>query len=233
MPEIFGAALMGGGTGKAFAAIGVTYPAGATCTCSLGSKTLTAPDTSGQALFIVPYAGEWVVTITATGQQPKSQTVSVTDSKAYTVELSFELWLYTPGNKHEDVTGGWDVIQEDSTVTFGNDGITCVIGGWTANYVMLLTKNKIDVSNFSTLNIEFSVSDMPSTGDRYIGVTNNRTSVLPSSYISYAKIPLDTVNTPIPCDVSNIFESAYIKAHWNCEGGGVKTTSVITKIWLE
>ena len=77
MPEIFGAALMGGGSGPAFAAIGAIYPAGATCTCSYGGKTITAKDTSGRALFLVPSAGQWLVKA-SNGGQDVEDTVSIT-----------------------------------------------------------------------------------------------------------------------------------------------------------
>ena len=98
MPEILGAALMGGG-GKtdAFAAISVTYPEGATCTCSLDSEVLKAPDTSGSALFIVPTAGEWTVTISQSGEEPVSEIVNVNESKAYTVGLDFGLYYFNYG----------------------------------------------------------------------------------------------------------------------------------------
>lgn len=74
---IYGAALMGGGSGPAFAAIGAIYPAGATCTCSYGGKTITAKDTSGNALFLVPEAGEWLIKATS-GIQEVENTVSIT-----------------------------------------------------------------------------------------------------------------------------------------------------------
>lgn len=53
--------MLGGGSGKAFAVIGVTYPEGSTCTCSDGTKTLKLKDTSGQGFFLIPYAGTWTV----------------------------------------------------------------------------------------------------------------------------------------------------------------------------
>ena len=99
MPEIFGAALMGGGSGPAYAAISAKYPDGATCTCALGSKTFTAPDTSGQALFIVPTAGDWVVTISQSGKKPVSQTVPITvEGQAVSITVSFDLVLYDAGS---------------------------------------------------------------------------------------------------------------------------------------
>lgn len=96
MPEIFGAALMGGG-GKVFAVIDITYPIGATCTCSSGSKVLTAPNTTGHWLAVIPTAGDWTVTITQSGKQPASQIVNVTESKAYNLQMYFELVLYDNG----------------------------------------------------------------------------------------------------------------------------------------
>ena len=48
----------GGSSAKVYAVIGVTYPSGATCTCTNGSKTLTAKDTSGKAIFVIPSGGQ-------------------------------------------------------------------------------------------------------------------------------------------------------------------------------
>lgn len=68
--------VIGGGSGKLFAVIAVTYPEGSVCTCSNGTKTLTAKDTSGKALFNV-VVGEWTVTATD-GSRTKSASVSIT-----------------------------------------------------------------------------------------------------------------------------------------------------------
>ena len=56
--------------------IAVTYPEGSVCSCTNGTKTLKAKDTSGKALFNVS-AGEWTVTATD-GNKTKSATVSIT-----------------------------------------------------------------------------------------------------------------------------------------------------------
>lgn len=76
-----------GGGGEAYAAISVTYPAGSICTCSNGSKTLKATDTSGSFLFLVPEGGEWTVSITD-GTKQVSKTVSITEKyQSATVNL--------------------------------------------------------------------------------------------------------------------------------------------------
>ena len=49
------------GGGIPYAIISVTYPAGSVCTCANGTRTLTAKDTSGKAMFVIPSAGTWTV----------------------------------------------------------------------------------------------------------------------------------------------------------------------------
>ena len=46
------------GSAKAFAVIGVTYPAGSVCTCSDGAKTLSLKDTGGQGFFLMQGHGQ-------------------------------------------------------------------------------------------------------------------------------------------------------------------------------
>ena len=84
---------LGGGGSKVVASIVVTYPAGSTCTCTLGSKVLTAKDTSGKWVFGLPSTGSWVVKA-AKGSQSKSATVEITaEGQTKNVTLSYELVL--------------------------------------------------------------------------------------------------------------------------------------------
>lgn len=118
MGEAFIVRRGGGGTGKLFAAIGVTYPAGSVCTCTMGSKTLTAKDTSGQALFAIPSAGDWTVKAVS-GTQTASAVISVTEDgpRAYYISLAYQLMptdfdLAAYGTKGVD----YEVVQDDDTV---------------------------------------------------------------------------------------------------------------------
>lgn len=78
----------GAGTG-AFAAIAVTYPAGATVTVTDGKITYTAPNTNGAALFIIPYAATWTVTATD-GSQTANETVEITsESQVANIILNY------------------------------------------------------------------------------------------------------------------------------------------------
>lgn len=77
-----------------FAVINVTYPAGATVTCTKGATTLTANNTSGKWLFVIPEAGTWTVTATQ-GSNSKSQSVSITtEGQLEQITLSFEFVLF-------------------------------------------------------------------------------------------------------------------------------------------
>ena len=89
MPDIFGTSISAGGSGQVYAAIGVIYPAGATCTCSYGGKTLTAKDTSGRALFLVPSAGQWLVKATNGGREVKDTVSITTQGQVASVTLAF------------------------------------------------------------------------------------------------------------------------------------------------
>lgn len=175
MSEIFGIGIMGGG-GKtdAYAAISVTYPAGATCTCALGSKVLKAPDTSGQALFVVPYAGEWTVTISQSGEEPVSETVNVTESKAYTVALDFGLWLYKNGDLCTAVTGGWadymapytDEYYLNGTLTLNEDSfrLSIVAQGNYGQNIRYITNNGVDITDFNTAYINIKNINLSTWG---------------------------------------------------------------------
>ena len=68
---------LGGGGSKVVASIVVTYPAGSTLTCTLGSKALTAKDTSGKWVFGLPSTGNWVVKAVKDSKST-SKTVSIT-----------------------------------------------------------------------------------------------------------------------------------------------------------
>lgn len=76
------------GAGRVFSIISVTYPEGSICTCSNGTTTLTAKDTSGKALFNVT-VGEWTVSCTD-GSETASEPVSITTAgQVKAVELSY------------------------------------------------------------------------------------------------------------------------------------------------
>lgn len=168
----------GGGTSKAFAVIGATYPAGSICTCSNGSKTLTTKDTSGKAIFVIPEAGTWTVTATD-GTNTKSESVEITsEGQVKTVTLSYELVLLD--NTSGGLATGYSLSGKNITPAIDLTNYTLatikgsVIYAYAANYYTTwgLRKNSTDdlVASF-VLNYDknFSIDVSALTGSYFFG----------------------------------------------------------------
>lgn len=137
------------GAGELRSIIAVTYLEGAKCTCSNGTKTLRANDTSGKALFNVT-VGEWTVSCTY-GNLTSSKTVSITEEgQGVSVDIS-ECWLYNSGVDNEAITGGWHATNENSNLVFNT--VALPAGGKT----FTTNKKAINLSAFRT--VELYVSD--------------------------------------------------------------------------
>lgn len=155
------------GGGIPYAIIGVTYPSGSTCTCTNGSKTLTAKNTSGKAIFVIPSAGTWTVKAVK-GSQSASKAVSITaEGQVKTVTLMFELILFDGGD-NTGVTGGWTytITKDDyggpsareDNLTVGTTLYWLPGRSWNTEGTdqknrngYAHTKNKIDVTNYNTI----------------------------------------------------------------------------------
>lgn len=120
----------GGSGNKVFAVIGVTYPTGSICTCTDGVKTLTAKDTTGKALFVIPYAGAWTVKAVS-GNKSKSKSISITaEGQVEVVTLIFETILWEAGSdQNTSLTGGF-AANDTNYVTIG-DSIVTITGNRT------------------------------------------------------------------------------------------------------
>lgn len=133
------------------ATINITYPAGSTCTCSDGTTTLSAPDTSGTWACIVPNAGTWTVTSTS-GTETDSKAVTITtDGQSTSVELSYALFLFKPNAPSDIIAGEWE-MTENSTVTAEAELKVKSVNNY--NGVRLIsarTKGQIDLTEYSTL----------------------------------------------------------------------------------
>ena len=117
------------GGAKAFAVIGVTYPAGSVCTCTDGTKTLTLKDTGGQGFFLIPHAAAWTVTATD-GTNTKAQSVEITsEGQSESVELNYSVEIFNGGaivpfttieKPHGKVTVGETILFEIGESAFSN-----------------------------------------------------------------------------------------------------------------
>ena len=133
------------------AVIAVTYPEGSVCTCSNGTKTLRARDTSGKALFNVT-VGEWTVSCTD-GSLTASKTVSITEAgQGVGVDMS-ERWLYNSGVDNEAITGGWYATNENSNLVFNTVALSAGGKTFTTN------KKAINLSGFQKVELYVSGKD--------------------------------------------------------------------------
>lgn len=114
------------GGGTPYAAIGVTYPSGSVCTCTNGTLTLTAKETSGKAIFVIPSAGTWTVTAVS-GSKSTSKTVSIAaEGQVETVTLMFETILWEAGSdQNTSLTGGF-TANDTNYVTIGDSTVTII-----------------------------------------------------------------------------------------------------------
>lgn len=133
------------------ATINITYPAGSTCTCSDGTTTLSAPDTSGTWACIVPNAGTWTVTSTS-GTETDSKAVTITtDGQSTSVELSYALFLFKPNAPSDIIAGEWE-MPANSAVTAEAELTVKSVNNYTGKRIISArTKGQIDLTEYSTL----------------------------------------------------------------------------------
>lgn len=133
------------------ATINITYPTGSTCTCSDGTTTLSAPDTSGTWACIVPNAGTWTVTSTS-GTETDSKAVTITtDGQSTSVELSYALFLFKPNAPSDIIAGEWE-MPGNGTVTAEAELTVKSVNNYNGGRsISVRTKGQIDLTEYSTL----------------------------------------------------------------------------------
>ena len=211
------------------ATINVTYPSGSTCTVTNGSVTLNAPDTSGTWSCTVPEAGTWTVTATD-GTNTKSETVEITQSgESVSVELAY--WdgnLYNAGEEYATVTGGWEKVSSTGTVTKNTGTIEVSPPASYNGYVKLATSNKINLADWSTLNISITGKSVAQTY-AYLRVV---TDVESSTQLAKCSLTTGTGAGTFSLDVSGITEPCFVMVYVQNRD---TTTKYVTfdRIWLE
>lgn len=133
------------------ATINITYPAGSTCTCSDGTTTLSAPDTSGTWACIVPNAGTWTVTSTS-GTETDSKAVTITtDGQSTSVELSYALFLFKPNAPSDIIAGEWEMPANSAVTAEAELTVKSVNNFNGGRIISVRTKGQIDLTEYSTL----------------------------------------------------------------------------------
>lgn len=201
--EVF---LMGSGfASKPYAVIGVTYPSGSTCTCTNGSKTLTAKDTSGKAIFVIPSAGTWTVTAVS-GSKSTSKAVSITaEGQVETAELAYDYIIFSNETGLNSVysDGGGGAAVKVSTDSSGIKILNFPSGGGYNR--MAYIKPSIDLTKYSTLKI----SGYAGANRRFCvwrqTPNSNNTGIVASATMSAGSAP-----SSYTIDVSNLSGNCYL-----------------------
>lgn len=228
------------------ATINITYPAGSTCTCSDGTTTLSAPDTSGTWACIVPNAGTWTAAATD-GVENTSESVSITtDGQIVAIELSYLLWLYKSGNTYNAVTGGWSVSKHASTggsfdgvLTLNADSmlLSTEVWGGSVGYANAFTNNSIDLTGVNTLKFKITGIGNTAYSDKEGNTHKFRFSLAVANERPTKQNPTFAANMNIlatgeySVDVSAV-TTGYVGI-WITTGGYIKTTLTISEIWGE
>lgn len=173
------------------ATINITYPAGSTCTCSDGTTTLSAPDTSGTWACIVPNAGTWTVTSTS-GKETDSKAVTITtDGQSTSVELSYALFLFKPNAPSDIIAGEWE-MPGNSTVTAEAELVVKSVNNYNSGRdLSARTKGQIDLTEYSTLQATCKAS----------GGSNTKLEVYSGSSV-VASAAIGTNLTTVTVDIS-------------------------------
>ena len=220
--------LSGGGT-KPYAVIGVTYPSGSTVTCTNGSKTLKAKDTSGKAIFVIPSAGTWTVKAVS-GSKSTSKAVSITaEGQVETVELVYATYLFREGIGQ--ITPFTSAKEKNATVSINANGIVMNYTSISNGQVGVSTTNTVDLSNYSKLIFDAICNRTTTTNEHTDAAVAINTKKIDyagwlSEFKAYNAMVPDGVRREYAIDISSFNAEYYIGAKGLIDG-------TIYNIWLE
>lgn len=213
MSEVF-IVRRGGGTAL-FAAIGVTYPAGSTVTCTNGTTTLKAKTTSGQWVFAIPKAGAWTVSATD-GTSTASQSVTISNEGQFaTIALNYELYLFKGTTDVSAASGGWELWTGTGTLTT-EDGVMTMSAakgsGTTVKDGQYRHKKAFNASDYSTVTVETGSISAYVNSRCQIRVCDAEQNIL-------ATVTLKQGTTSYSLDISELSGECYVvfrvRSYWD------------------
>ena len=212
-------------SGTSFSAtISITYPAGSTCTVSNYKKTWTAPNTSGSWTFKANGVGIYTVKAVSGNKSREKEVLITAEGQSKTITIVYETVLFD-ATDNTSITGGWQQKNYASGYGTGSisNGLIQVVGstaygGAAAAYmVMYLTKNKIDLTEATSLkaqtgtingnNLAFVIKSANTLSGWYDAPLTDGTCP------AYTKLTANgSSNSTVSIDVSDITGQYYIGA---------------------
>lgn len=215
------------------ATISVTYPANSNCVVTnSGGQTVASDTNTGSSTktwtATVGATGTYTVTATSTSgsSKTKSTTVSITaDGQSSSVTLTYELVLFDNGT-YASETGGWKGISGNNLVA-SVSGVASGQSGYDAFY----TKNKVDLTGYSTLHFTIAGKSGDEDYDYPIGASANTGTGL-TDFAASKRIHNSAVGTTVTVDISSLNTSYYIRGVALSNGAGSYGSLKVSKVWL-
>lgn len=224
---------LGGGGGTAYAYIKVTYPAGSTCTCTKGTKTLRAKNTGGEYIFYIPEAGTWTVkcwdgATWETSDNKREKSVSIENqNQVESVIINYWLYIYDDGVYYFPMTNAQAADSSGFTLgSFTDNSDSFTIGAGQIQGICRRTADKINISNYSTLNITAQFNG----GSAY----QKNCAIIyadPAENHYRATVSIDTTLQTYSVDITSLSGEEYVGAY--VVGNQSYSAIDVHSIWLE
>lgn len=217
----------------AVAAIEVTYPEGSACTCSCGDITLTAKNTNGRALFLVPEVGTWTVTATANdgSGNTASKSVEIIEEQFTSIKLLYQYSLVDGDSIDTSIfqtsTASVSAETDDAGnfIRVGYEGDSW-IGRGTA-YVIA------DLTNYNILHIEGCYHIFNNKGTNVAGVYVGTGLGTASSTVNFSSEHKETYTLDVSGCGANTYICIFGEAYNTSTEGWWALDAIIYNMWLE
>lgn len=147
--------------------------------------------------------------------------------------VEWTVYLYNKGDKCTSVTGGYgEKVYSGGALTWNTDSVYLGYSGSTARTTTIYTNNKIDISNFSKLNVKvrdatintafvFGVIDTP-----HIDASGGYSEFISNCVAAHSETDNIDSETVLSLDISSLSGNYYIQLY----AGYVKVT--VTEVYL-
>jgi len=188
--------------------------------------------TSGHIIHRINSFGAYSYTATQ-GSKTKSGTININELNDYDINIDFRTYLYNQGDECTSLTGGWiRKYNYDGTGTLTKNAtnmqLTCYRrASYGYGLISICTNNKIDLTNYSSLNIEF-INESETYRRVELGTTNTKNDS--HDYVAKSS----DITSPWSWDISEITSEYYPYVLYSYSEDVTSTfTLTINKIWLE